>query len=140
MKTGRCSSNHFPAFNVPVSLSQPCTSLIHVVQSSYNCRAQAGVYSVTMNVRQFKFYGIAACIAVTTFNAPAQPLVVHEWGTFTALQDETGRTLGGLNTDDEPVPSFCHDLDSLLVARPGELPPIAYKGVASCLPDVTMRL
>ncbi len=93
-----------------------------------------------MNARQFNFYGIAAGIAVMTFNAPAQPLVVHEWGTFTALQDEAGRTLGGINTDDEPVPSFCHDLDSLLIARPGELPPIAYKGVASCLPDVTMRL
>ena len=84
--------------------------------------------------------GIAVCVAATIASAQAQPLVVHEWGTFTSLQDEAGRDLGGINTDDEPVPSFCHDLDSLLVARTGELPPVLYKGVASCQPDVTMRL
>ena len=38
------------------------------------------------------------------------------------------------------MPRFCHDLDGLLVARPGELPPVAYQGAASCHPDVTMRL
>ena len=84
--------------------------------------------------------GIAVCVAATIINTHAQPLVVHEWGTFTSLQDEAGHDLGGINTDDEPVPSFCHDLDSLLITRPGELPPVLYKGVASCQPDVTMRL
>ncbi len=72
--------------------------------------------------------------------AQAQPLVVHEWGTFTSLQDEAGRTLGGVNSDDEPVPAFCHDAAWSLVARPSELPPIVAKGVAMCHPDVTMRL
>ena len=43
-------------------------------------------------------------------NASSPPLVVHEWGTFTSLQDETGRTIGGINTDDEPLPKFVHDL------------------------------
>ena len=43
-------------------------------------------------------------------NASSPPLVVHEWGTFTSLQDETGRTVGGINTDDEPLPKFVHDL------------------------------
>jgi hypothetical protein len=84
--------------------------------------------------------GIAICVAATMISAQAQPLVVHEWGTFTSLQDEAGHDLGGINTDDEPVPSFCHDLDSMLITRTGELPPVLYKGVASCQPDVTMRL
>jgi hypothetical protein len=35
-------------------------------------------------------------------------LVVHEWGTFTELQDEAGESLNGINTDDEPVPEFVH--------------------------------
>jgi hypothetical protein len=83
---------------------------------------------------------IAVCVVAASLGAQGQPLIVHEWGTFTSLQDEAGRTLGGINTDDEPVPTFCHDLDSLLIAGPGELPPIVFKGVASCLPDVTMRL
>src|ERR1035437_4528866 len=121
-------------------LSQPFSGLMYFLQSSYNCRAQAGVYSGVMNARQFPFCGIAACIAVMIINTPAQPLVVHEWGTFTPLQDETGRTLGGINTDDEPEPAFCHDLDWQLIAHPGELPPVLYKGVASCQSDVTMRL
>ena len=33
-------------------------------------------------------------------------LIVHEWGTFTALQNERGEQLGGINIDDEPVPKF----------------------------------
>src|SRR5512135_2442946 len=91
-------------------------------------------------ILRFCSCGLTACIAATAGGAQAQPLVVHEWGTFTSLQDEAGRTLGGINTDDEPVPPFCHDLDSLLIACLGQLPPVAYQGVASCHPDVTMRL
>ncbi|MGO8931243.1 MAG: hypothetical protein ACLQU3_30680 [Limisphaerales bacterium] len=93
-----------------------------------------------MKARHYSRICVAICVAATIISAPAQPLVVHEWGTFTSLQDESGHTLGGINTDDEAVPSFCHDLDSFLIARPGELPPVLYKGVASCQPDVTMRL
>ena len=85
-------------------------------------------------------YGVAACMAATICGAQPQPLVVHEWGTFTSLQDEAGRTLGGINSDDEPVPGFCHDVEWSLIARPSELPPIASKGVAWCNPTVTMRL
>ena len=93
-----------------------------------------------MKAQQFHLYGIAISLATMVCCAPAQPLVVHEWGTFTSLQDEAGRTLGGINTDDEPVPAFCHDVAWDLVARPSELPPIADKGVSRCHPDVTMRL
>ena len=72
--------------------------------------------------------------------ASAQPLVVHEWGSFTSLQDETGRAIGGINSDDEPVPKFVHDLDHLLILKPDRLPPICYQGAPRCHPDVTMRL
>ncbi len=89
---------------------------------------------------QFHLHGIAVCIAAMIFNVQAQPLVVHEWGTFTSLQDEAGRTLGGINTDDEPVPRFCHELNWLPVVRPSDVPPVLYQGVVSCHPDVTMRL
>src|SRR5438309_4602864 len=42
--------------------------------------------------------------------AKSDGLVVHEWGTFTSLQNEQGNTVGGINTDDEPLPRFVHDL------------------------------
>ncbi|MBI1903934.1 MAG: hypothetical protein HYS13_22770 [Planctomycetia bacterium] len=37
-------------------------------------------------------------------------LTVHEWGTFTCLQDDRGREMTGINIDDEPVPKFVHNL------------------------------
>ncbi|MEP0844997.1 MAG: hypothetical protein HRF43_20030 [Phycisphaerae bacterium] len=49
-------------------------------------------------------------------------LVVHEWGTFTSLQDETGRALGGLNADDEPLPPFVHSVESVLMRHPPGAP------------------
>ena len=48
-------------------------------------------------------------------------LVVHEWGTFTSLQDESGQAIGGLNTDDEPVSEFVHTTLNMLVS-PTQLP------------------
>ncbi|MGH7176564.1 MAG: hypothetical protein ACREJC_04205, partial [Tepidisphaeraceae bacterium] len=62
----------------------------------------------------------------------ADELVVHEWGTFTSLQDESGRAIGGINNDVEPLPNFVHDL---LKADPR-----FSKGVPPLHPDVTMRL
>jgi hypothetical protein len=79
-------------------------------------------------------------LAGAVLAAQGQPLTLHEWGTFTSLQDESGRTLGGINTDDEPVPSFCHDLDGMLILGQNEIPPVFGKGIRACHPDVTMRL
>jgi len=73
-------------------------------------------------------------------HAGTKDLVVHEWGTFTSLQDESGRAIGGINSDDEPVPKFVHDLNRLLVLKPSELPPVFYQGAPHCHPCVTMRL
>lgn len=52
--------------------------------------------------------------AVLAADGPA-PLVVHEWGTFTALQDEHGTGLLGINVDTEPVPQFVHNLGRFLL-------------------------
>lgn len=35
-------------------------------------------------------------------------MVVHEWGTFTSLPDQSGEAIAGLNTDREPLPRFVH--------------------------------
>ena len=84
----------------------------------------------------------ATLIAVLTVAAPAyaEALVIHEWGTFTALQDGDGHAIGGINIDDEPVPAFVHD------AAPGRLhalndqAPAFQKGWPAGDPQVTMRL
>ena len=71
------------------------------------------------------------------------PLVVHEWGTFTALQDEKGNELSGINTDDEPVPEFVHNLNRYLLSRP-VLSSLHWqyrqKGAPRVHPYITMRL
>jgi hypothetical protein len=66
-------------------------------------------------------------------------LVIHEWGTFTSLQDETGSSVAGVNTDDEPVPEFVHRI-SELIPQPSELAPVYYKGVPRSHQQVRMRL
>ena len=70
-----------------------------------------------------------------------ETLLVHEWGTFTCLQDEAGQAIGGINTDDEPVPRFVHDLSWSLLIPATEMPTAAFfQGAPRCHPDVTMRL
>ncbi|MCO6454385.1 MAG: hypothetical protein J5I93_03635 [Pirellulaceae bacterium] len=75
-------------------------------------------------------------------NSPAKTprLVVHEWGTFTSLQDEQGRSLPGINSDDEPVPGFVHRLADELVIPPSQLAPVYYKGAPRVHRDIVMRL
>jgi hypothetical protein len=79
-------------------------------------------------------------IALPAAAHAAEPLIVHEWGTFTSLQDEHGVSLGRINTDDEPVPSFVHQIAPSALF----LPTCAYtsdaKGVPAGDPGVTMRL
>ena len=86
-------------------------------------------------------------------NAQVGPMVVHEWGTFTSLQDESGDAIAGLNTDDEPLPEFVHQAVNTLegtgiLAMPTELPFSFFdwstgfhdKAVPVLHPEVTMRL
>ena len=85
-------------------------------------------------------------LAASLCAAPAQAgkLVVHEWGTFTSLQDGKGGVVAGVNTDDEPVPSFVHSLGAIPNAN-SEMAPafqaVTTKGgVPRLHPDVTIRL
>ena len=92
-----------------------------------------------MKTKLFSLFALTALAAFARGQEPST-MTVHEWGTFTSLQDETGRAIGGINTDDEPVPAFVHDVAGLLLIKPTEMPQGFSKGVASCHPDVTMRL
>jgi len=80
------------------------------------------------------------------------PVIVHEWGTFTSLQDENGKAIGGINVDDEPVPNFVYTAGQHSVVALNHnpftfgLPPycgfIGKGGPAVQIgdPEVTMRL
>jgi hypothetical protein len=82
--------------------------------------------------------------------AAADPVIVHEWGTFTCLQDEQGHAIGGINIDDEPVPFFVWQYANRMVqsqysqeSRNYGLPPYnadGGKGWTVGDPTVTMRL
>lgn len=83
---------------------------------------------------------IALLAAVAPLIA-AEPLIIHEWGTFTSLQDEEGRTIGGLNVDEEFLPPFVHDLYPVRIGHNTEIPTTRiFKGLSACNPTVTMRL
>jgi hypothetical protein len=43
----------------------------------------------------------------------AAPFVVHEWGTFTAVQSSVGAVLEGLHHEDEALPPFVHGRGTL---------------------------
>ncbi len=79
---------------------------------------------------------LATCLTVRA----AEPLVVHEWGTFTALQDESGKGLTGINIDDEVLPSFVHNLNPLANTYSPSAPLFASKGAPEKHPFVTLRL
>jgi hypothetical protein len=55
------------------------------------------------------------------------------------LQNDKGQAIGGINSDDEPVPRFVHRLAYLLQLG-SEVPPSFCQGAPHCHPDVTMRL
>jgi len=67
-------------------------------------------------------------------------LVLHEWGTFISLQDEEGKAISGINTDDEPVPKFVHRLSWNNLLSENDEHPKWSQGAVYCHPDVTMRL
>src|SRR5579872_1188940 len=71
--------------------------------------------------------------------ATTDRLIIHEWGTFTCLQDEAGRPLAAINTDDEPVPEFVHRISNF-ISLPSQLAPVYCKGVPISHRDVFMRL
>jgi hypothetical protein len=79
-------------------------------------------------------------LCFTAATQAADRLVVHEWGTFTSLQDEQGNALGSINTDDEPVPAFVHQLPRAMLFPPTVAFTSDAKGTPAGDPNVTMRL
>jgi hypothetical protein len=91
---------------------------------------------------------VVACLASPAFAKDTAPVIVHEWGTFTNLENWDGQILGGINVDDEPAPPFVWEIGGQSVAseysadlRNFGLPPyLSQKGWSACDPAVTMRL
>ena len=97
--------------------------------------------SFTCSAATFALVVLCAIVLIGQGIALADPLVVHEWGTFTSLQDERGSAIGGINADDEPVPNFVHRLNYNLVLGPKpNVWFLAAKSIPQSHPDVTMRL
>jgi hypothetical protein len=90
---------------------------------------------------------IALCAGIAPLHADDH-VIVHEWGTFTSLLSEDHQVIGGINVDDEPVPSFVYQEGGQVVGAQYShdlgnfgLPPYsAGKGWAAGDPAVTMRL
>ena len=102
-------------------------------------------------MRRRHLFTLLAALGAATMFTPQTPslgkgndgLLVHEWGTFTTLQDEDGRELSGINVDDEPVPHFVHDVNPALLASPVLTSThweYRMKGAPRAHPLVTMRL
>jgi hypothetical protein len=90
---------------------------------------------------------LALILACSPAVRSAETMVIHEWGTFTVLQDDAGSAIAGINVDDVPVPDFVYDampgqlqaLDDLSPALEAAHP--QNKGIPpSANPLITMRL
>src|ERR1041385_1541376 len=68
------------------------------------------------------------------------PLIIHEWGTFTSLQNSSGTPIGGINIDDEPLPPFVHNLNPFILIQPHSISRYLSKGAPERHPFVTLRL
>ncbi|MBL8896249.1 MAG: hypothetical protein JNM84_01415 [Planctomycetes bacterium] len=82
-------------------------------------------------------------------SAPPARWSVHEWGTFTVLQDEQGIGLPGVNINEETLPPFVHRLERDLTPDSHEHAPLlrlgthqrfASKGIPRSCPAARMRM
>ncbi|MEI6234209.1 MAG: hypothetical protein WCT04_14245 [Planctomycetota bacterium] len=83
------------------------------------------------------FVGLCSIVPLHASEPPA--MVIHEWGTFTSMQDEFGNSLGGVNNEEEELPQFVHTLGHL-VQQQSRTNFGTSKGMNRCRPDVSMRL
>lgn len=86
---------------------------------------------------------VAICVSASLTALADEPFTIHEWGTFTVLQDEAGRPLRGVNVNEERFPHFVFRLDSSMVPDSHALSPLAAqwsKGLPSSFPASIMRL
>jgi hypothetical protein len=81
--------------------------------------------------------------------APPARWTVHEWGTFTVLQDEQGHGLPGVNINEETLPLFVHRLQRDLSPDSHQHAPLlllgtheryASKGIPRSCPAARMRM
>lgn len=85
--------------------------------------------------------GLLATDRIASADVPT--MTIHEWGTFTNLQDGSGNSIGGINSDDEPLPPFTHNLrwDWSVGDAAAQLNNSPFvKGFPRCNPEVTIRL
>src|SRR5688572_23527740 len=83
---------------------------------------------------------IVSCVIGVPVAGGSDKLTVHEWGTFTVLQAEDGSPIGGINTDEEPLPKFVHRLHDGMLVRQSEMPTVYDKGAPRVHPDVITRM
>ena len=96
------------------------------LRRAYTWRAGWSVDLVMMNEKRIARWlcgGAMMALAIGSVDAAKHPLVVHEWGTFTVLQDPTGTAVPGVNINEEALPDFVHRLASDLVREEHELGP-----------------
>jgi len=85
-------------------------------------------------------FALSAAVGMSSSPPTPSAWTIHEWGTFTVLQDDRGQGLGGINVDDEPVPRFVHELNRDVLGSPHGIPSYYMKGTPQRHPFVTMRL
>jgi hypothetical protein len=68
---------------------------------------------------------------------PEDPLVVHEWGTFTSMQGSDGGSLEGLQHEEEALPRFVYDRSKI---RQCTLRRVGYKGLEVPVEHVTQKM
>src|SRR5688572_15338365 len=69
--------------------------------------------------------------------APPDPLVVHEWGTFTSMSGADGVGLDGLQHEEEELPGFVYSRSKV---RDCPLRPQGYKGLEVPVGNVTHKM
>ena len=83
---------------------------------------------------------LALLVYVPLRATESSALIVHEWGTFTSMQNEFGQTLGGMNNEEELLPNFVHSMGRIIQSQARPRNDYFYKGLPANRPDVTMRL
>src|SRR5688500_18636621 len=69
--------------------------------------------------------------------SPPDPLVVHEWGTFTSMSGAPGVALDGLQYEEEQLPAFVYSRSEV---RECPLRKQGYKGLEVPVENVTHKM
>ncbi len=60
-------------------------------------------------------YYLIGLLLTTSQMANAAGLVVHEWGTFTSVQGSDGKSLEGMQHEEEALPYFVYNIDQMMI-------------------------